>query len=128
MEIMSLTEYITRIPKAELHLHIEGTFEPELMFKIAKRNGIKIDFRSVEELRAAYDFNNLQEDFDIDTSTTPTTLVAKKDNAKLNFKAILPISTINVSAFRAFSQKIPLDNTQKYILINLLYHYNSKLT
>lgn len=65
MEIISLTEYIKKIPKAELHLHIEGTFEPELMFKIAQRNGIKIDFDSVEELRAAYDFNNLQEFLDI---------------------------------------------------------------
>ncbi len=65
MENVSLKEYINKIPKAELHLHIEGTFEPELMFKIAQRNGIKIDFDSVEELRAAYDFNNLQEFLDI---------------------------------------------------------------
>ncbi|MCF6269149.1 MAG: adenosine deaminase [Melioribacteraceae bacterium] len=65
MENISLKEYINKIPKAELHLHIEGTFEPELMFKIAQRNGIKIDFDSVEELRAAYDFNNLQEFLDI---------------------------------------------------------------
>ena len=65
MENISLKEYINNIPKAELHLHIEGTFEPELMFKIAQRNGIKIDFNSVEELRAAYDFNNLQEFLDI---------------------------------------------------------------
>jgi len=54
-------DYINKIPKAELHLHIEGTFEPELMFKIADRNKIKIDYSSVEELRAAYNFNNLQE-------------------------------------------------------------------
>lgn len=65
MENISLKEYVNRIPKAELHLHIEGTFEPELMFKIAQRNSIKIDFNSVEELRAAYDFNNLQEFLDI---------------------------------------------------------------
>jgi len=54
-------DYINKIPKAELHLHIEGTFEPELIFKIADRNKIKIDYSSVEELRAAYNFNNLQE-------------------------------------------------------------------
>jgi adenosine deaminase len=65
MENISLNEYINKIPKAELHLHIEGTFEPELMFKIAERNGIKIDYNSVEELRAAYNFNNLQEFLDI---------------------------------------------------------------
>jgi len=61
MKNNGLKEYITKIPKAELHLHIEGTFEPELIFKIADRNKIKIDYSSVEELRAAYNFNNLQE-------------------------------------------------------------------
>jgi adenine deaminase len=56
-----LENFINGIPKAELHLHIEGTFEPELMFKIAKRNNIKIKYESVEELRNAYSFNNLQD-------------------------------------------------------------------
>jgi len=54
-----------KIPKAELHLHIEGSFEPELMFEIARRNGVKIKFNSVEEVRKAYNFNNLQEFLDI---------------------------------------------------------------
>lgn len=62
---MSIEEYIKQIPKAELHIHIEGSFEPELMFKIAKRNGVKIAYDSVEELKAAYKFNNLQEFLDI---------------------------------------------------------------
>jgi adenine deaminase len=61
----SIREYINNIPKAELHLHIEGTFEPELMFKIADRNKIIIDYNSVEDLRSAYRFNNLQEFLDI---------------------------------------------------------------
>ena len=56
-----IENFINGIPKAELHLHIEGTFEPELMFKIAKRNNIKIKYESVEELRNAYSFNNLQD-------------------------------------------------------------------
>ncbi|MFC2110227.1 adenosine deaminase [Bacteroidota bacterium] len=60
-----LKTFIQNLPKAELHLHIEGTFEPELMFKIAKRNNIKIPFSSVEELRAAYKFNCLQDFLDI---------------------------------------------------------------
>jgi adenine deaminase len=60
-----LEDFINGIPKAELHLHIEGTFEPELMFKIATRNNIKIKFASVEELRSAYSFNNLQDFLDI---------------------------------------------------------------
>lgn len=62
---MTIKEFIYQIPKAELHLHIEGSFEPELMFEIAKRNQINIKFKSVEEVKAAYEFNNLQEFLDI---------------------------------------------------------------
>lgn len=58
-------EFIKGIPKAELHLHIEGTFEPELMFEIARRNNKNLKYSSVEELRKAYDFNNLQDFLDI---------------------------------------------------------------
>jgi adenine deaminase len=57
--------FISGLPKAELHLHIEGTFEPELMFEIAARNNIKLKYNSVDELKSAYDFNNLQEFLDI---------------------------------------------------------------
>ncbi len=58
-------DFIAKIPKAELHLHIEGTLEPELMFKIAERNKIEIKYKSVEELRKAYNFSNLQDFLDI---------------------------------------------------------------
>ena len=61
----TIHSFIQGIPKAELHLHIEGTFEPELMFEIANRNGIYIAYESVEALKAAYRFNNLQEFLDI---------------------------------------------------------------
>lgn len=61
----SLSEFILDLPKAELHVHIEGTFEPELMFEIARRNGISLDFPSVHALQDAYRFNNLQEFLDI---------------------------------------------------------------
>lgn len=57
--------YIAGLPKAELHLHIEGSLEPELMFELARRNGIDIPFASVEAVRAAYDFTNLQDFLDI---------------------------------------------------------------
>lgn len=62
---MNTTELIQKLPKAELHLHIEGTFEPELMFEIAKRNNINLPYSSVDELRQTYEFNNLQEFLDI---------------------------------------------------------------
>lgn len=61
----STKAFIEALPKAELHLHIEGSFEPELMFEIAERNQKKIPFRSVEEVKQAYKFNNLQEFLDI---------------------------------------------------------------
>ena len=56
---------IQALPKAELHLHIEGSLEPELMFALAKRNRVAIPFTSVEQVRAAYDFSNLQDFLDI---------------------------------------------------------------
>jgi adenosine deaminase len=58
-------DFIAGLPKAELHLHIEGSLEPELMFALAKRNGIAIPFASVEEVRAAYSFSSLQDFLDI---------------------------------------------------------------
>ena len=60
-----MKNFIAGLPKAELHLHIEGSFEPELMFEIAQRNNVAIKYQSVEEIRAAYKFNNLQEFLDI---------------------------------------------------------------
>jgi adenosine deaminase len=57
--------FIKELPKAELHLHIEGSLEPELMFKLAKRNQQKIKFNSVAEVKKAYEFDNLQSFLDI---------------------------------------------------------------
>jgi len=59
------TFFLRGLPKAELHLHLEGSFEPELMFAIARRNRIAIPFADVEAVRAAYRFSNLQEFLDI---------------------------------------------------------------
>lgn len=61
----NIQDFIGQLPKAELHLHIEGTFEPELMFELAQRNGIELPFADVDALRAAYDFNELQDFLDI---------------------------------------------------------------
>lgn len=60
-----MKSFIENLPKAELHLHIEGTFEPELMFEIAQRNNIDLPFADVEALRKAYDFSRLQDFLDI---------------------------------------------------------------
>ncbi|MFA6115313.1 MAG: adenosine deaminase [Sphingomonas sp.] len=58
-------DFIAGLPKAELHLHIEGSLEPELMFALATRNNIAIPYASVEEVRAAYSFSRLQDFLDI---------------------------------------------------------------
>ncbi|WP_294329399.1 adenosine deaminase [uncultured Sphingomonas sp.] len=60
-----LDAFIAGLPKAELHLHIEGSLEPEQMFEFARRNGVAIPFDSVEAVRAAYEFSNLQDFLDI---------------------------------------------------------------
>lgn len=61
----NVAAFIEGLPKAELHLHIEGTLEPELMFWLAERNGIRLPYESVDALRRAYQFNDLQSFLDI---------------------------------------------------------------
>ena len=56
---MNLKEFIKKSPKAELHLHIEGTLEPELMFFLAKRNNVEIPFKNIDDVKEAYNFSNL---------------------------------------------------------------------
>lgn len=57
---MDIEDLIKKLPKAELHIHIEGSLEPELMFQIAKRNKINLPYSSIEDLKTAYNFHNLQ--------------------------------------------------------------------
>lgn len=54
-------DWVRSLPKAELHLHLEGSLEPEMMFELAARNGIELPFRSVAEIRAAYEFTKLDD-------------------------------------------------------------------
>jgi len=62
---MTLQQFIQQMPKVELHLHVEGTLEPDLMFALAKRNQIELPFKSIQEVREAYHFTNLQSFLDI---------------------------------------------------------------
>src|ERR1700761_8848835 len=61
----SAAGFLKGLPKAELHLHIEGTLEPELAFRLARKHGVVLPYGSVEELRAAYQFTDLQSFLDI---------------------------------------------------------------
>ncbi len=60
-----LAAFVRGLPKAELHVHIEGTLEPDLMFEMARRNGMTLPYRTVDEVRAAYEFTDLQSFLDI---------------------------------------------------------------
>jgi adenosine deaminase len=62
---MDIHEFAYRLPKAELHLHIEGTLEPELMFALAERNGVDLPYADVDAVRSAYEFSDLQSFLDI---------------------------------------------------------------
>jgi Adenosine deaminase len=57
--------WLRELPKIELHLHIEGTLEPELLFKLAKRNSVQLPFNNIDEVKKAYQFLNLQDFLDI---------------------------------------------------------------
>jgi adenine deaminase len=60
-----LSRFIAEMPKAELHIHIEGSLEPEMMFSLAQRNGVSLPYVSVDAVRAAYRFGNLQDFLDL---------------------------------------------------------------
>jgi adenosine deaminase len=87
--------FIENLPKAELHLHIEGSFEPELMFKIAKRNNIKIPYNSVEEIEEAYKFDCLQDFLDIYYQGA-SVLITEQDFYDLTYSYLQKCATQNV--------------------------------
>jgi adenosine deaminase len=64
-EFVMLKKIINEIPKAELHLHIEGSLEPELMMELAKKHSVNLPYESIEQVRAAYNFDNLQSFLDL---------------------------------------------------------------
>jgi adenosine deaminase len=70
----NIEDFIAELPKAELHLHIEGTLEPETAFALAQRNGVKLPYASVEAMRRSYAFENLQDFLDLYYQATQTLL------------------------------------------------------
>ena len=95
MESSNLKDIIQGIPKAELHLHIEGSFEPELMFEIANRNNITLEYDSIESLKKAYSFNNLQEFLDI-YYTGAQVLIHEQDFFDLTWAYLTKVHSQNV--------------------------------
>lgn len=90
-----MIDFIKRLPKAELHLHIEGSLEPELMFKLAKKNTIQIPYNTIEDVRAAYNFANLQSFLDIYYAGA-NVLISKQDFYDLTWAYILKCIEDNI--------------------------------
>lgn len=90
-----MKEFIQLLPKAELHLHIEGSLEPELMFSLAKKNKIEIPYKNIEDVRAAYNFTNLQSFLDIYYAGA-NVLITKQDFYDLTWDYILRCVEDNV--------------------------------
>jgi len=95
LTINELSDFINKLPKAELHIHIEGSLEPELMFEIAERNGLKIKYNTVDELKQAYLFNNLQEFLDIYYEGA-SVLITEMDFFDMTWSYLQKASTENV--------------------------------
>ncbi|WP_299245067.1 adenosine deaminase [uncultured Aquimarina sp.] len=121
MNMTSIEKFIEGIPKTELHLHIEGTFEPELMFEIAKRNQKKIPYNSVAELKNAYQFNNLQEFLDIYYAGA-NVLITEQDFYDLTWAYLIKVHEQNVIHVEIFfdpqthtDRGIPFDTVIKGI-------------
>ena len=90
-----MIELIKKLPKAELHLHIEGSLEPELMFRLAKKNQIEIPYKDIEDVRRAYNFTNLQTFLDIYYAGA-NVLITQDDFYDLTWEYILKCVEDNV--------------------------------
>jgi adenine deaminase len=101
MNKISIKDFIKGIPKAELHVHIEGTFEPELMLQIAGRNKKKIKYKTISELENAYKFNNLQDFLDIYYEGAAV-LCKERDFYDLTFAYLKKAKTDNVNHAEIF--------------------------
>ena len=74
-----LPALLRTMPKAELHVHIEGSLEPEMIFALAERNGVELSYPSIEALRAAYAFSDLQSFLDIYYAGASVLLTEQED-------------------------------------------------
>jgi adenosine deaminase len=99
--MLKKTPWLSILPKVELHLHLEGTLEPELMFKLAKRNGVEIPFSSIEEVHLAYQFSNLQDFLDIYYQGA-NVLICEQDFYDLTWAYLLKCQAQNVRHVEPF--------------------------
>ena len=116
---MTLQQFIQQMPKVELHLHIEGTLEPELMFALAQRNRVDLPFQSVQEVREAYRFTNLQSFLDIYYQGAQV-LVTEQDFYDLMWAYLKKASEQNVRHAEVFFD--PQTHTERGIPFDVVIH------
>ena len=116
---MTLQQFIQQMPKVELHLHIEGTLEPELMFALAQRNRVDLPFQSVQEVREAYHFTNLQSFLDIYYQGAQV-LVTEQDFYDLMWAYLKKASEQNVRHAEVFFD--PQTHTERGIPFDVVIH------
>ena len=92
---IDIIDYINKIPKAELHVHIEGTLEPEHMFELARKNNVSIPFKNIDEVKSAYNFHNLDSFLDIYYQGSKV-LINEEDFSDLTWAYILKCKKDNV--------------------------------
>ena len=96
-----IADLVARLPKAELHMHLEGSLEPEMMFDLARRNGVDIPYASADAVRAAYDFANLQEFLDVYYAGM-SVLITEQDFFDLTWAYLLRCRDDNVRHVEVF--------------------------
>ncbi len=112
-----IINYINKIPKSELHLHIEGSLEPELMLKLSKRNKIEIPFKSIEEIKSAYNFSNLDTFLKIYYQGS-NVLITEEDFFDLTWEYILRCKQDNIVHTEIFFD--PQSHTERGIKFNTI--------
>ena len=115
--IDNVVNFIKKTPKSELHLHIEGSLEPELMFKLSKRNKIEIPFKSVEEIKSAYNFSNLDSFLKIYYEGS-NVLITEEDFFDLTWEYILRCKKDNIVHTEIFFD--PQSHTTRGIDFNVV--------
>jgi adenosine deaminase len=123
MPIFTMDEFIRKIPKAELHLHIEGTLEPNLLFALAERNGITLPYKTIEEAFSAYKFTDLQSFLNV-YYTSAKVLVHEQDFYDLTWAYLLKADQQNIRHVEIFFD--PQTHTRRNIpfsvAVNGIYH------
>ncbi len=114
----SLHDFIRGLPKAELHLHIEGSLEPELMFALAQRNGVQLPYDSVDALRAAYEFSDLQSFLDLYYAGAAV-LLTEQDFYDLTMAYVLRARADNVRHVELFFD--PQTHTARGVAIETVF-------